>query len=148
MPNTTRFRMRGIWSLILLLILLTACGGGTTERVTNMPDNPNVTPGETLFAQPVLGDGNLAVMGCASCHATDPAAGDGVGPNLAGVATRAATRDPNMTAAEYLRASIVDPHAFVVEGFDAGAEVKPQNYGEILSAQELTDLVAYLQTLE
>jgi cytochrome c1 len=36
----------------------------------------------------------------------------------------------------------------VIEGFEDVSAIKPQNYGEILSEQEIDALVAYLQSLE
>jgi len=47
-------------------------------------------------------------------------------------------------AGAYLVEAIVDPGAFVVEGFQDG--VMPPNYGQRLSAQQLADLVAFLMS--
>jgi|GEM_PF-3115958 len=146
-----------VWIGLLLLIVLGACGGGNSgnEGGANTSGGQggeqgvsNVAAGETLFAQPTLGEGNNTVAGCITCHSVDPAAGDLVGPNLAGIATRAATQEPGMTAEAYLRASIADPGAIVIEGFEDASALKPQNYGEILSDREIDALVAYLQSLE
>ncbi|MFP4440618.1 MAG: c-type cytochrome [Chloroflexaceae bacterium] len=148
-----------VWVGVLLLIVLGACGGGnggneggadTSGGAGGEQGVSNVAAGETLFAQPTLGEGENTRAGCITCHSVDPAAEDmvGVGPNLAGIATRAATQEPGMTAEEYLRASIVDPDSIVIEGFEDVSAIKPQNYGEILSDQEIDALVAYLQSLE
>ncbi len=50
------------------------------------------------------------------------------------------------TVEEYLHESIVNPNAFVVEGFPSG--VMYQNYGQDLSKQQIDDLVAFLLTLK
>ena len=50
-----------------------------------------------------------------------------------------------MSAEEYIRQSILDPLAFVVDGF---APVMPVDFGETLSPQEIDDLVAFLLTLK
>ncbi len=51
-----------------------------------------------------------------------------------------------MTAEEYLHQSIVDPNAFVVPGFPKGQMI--QNFGKILTEEEINDLVAFLLTLK
>src|SRR3989304_872699 len=66
-----------------------------------------------------------------------------------GVATRAATRVAGLTAEEYIRQSILDPNAYVVEGFadENGESVMPNNFGETLSEEQISDLAAFLLTL-
>jgi cytochrome c2 len=82
---------------------------------------------------------------CSTCH--DVAQGiQIVGPSLKGVATRAATRKPGMSASDYLHESIVNPNAYVVQGFVGG--VMPQNFAQTLSAKDINDVVAYLLTLK
>ncbi len=66
-----------------------------------------------------------------------------VGPSLSGVWAAAATRKPGMSAKDYVRESIVNPSAFVVDGYPAG--VMPAAFGESLSKQQLADLLAYLE---
>ncbi len=56
---------------------------------------------------------------------------------------RAATRVDDMTAEEYLHESIVDPSAYVVDGF---ADIMPKSFADQFSDQELNDLVAYILT--
>ena len=69
-----------------------------------------------------------------------------VGPSLAGVKAVASQEVPGQSAEAYLRESIVDPDAHVVEGFSPG--VMPSTYGTQLSDEQITDLVAYLMTLD
>jgi hypothetical protein len=47
-----------------------------------------------------------------------------------------------MTAEEYITQSILDPNAFVVEGFQP--DLMPKDFGEKLSDEQLADLVAFL----
>jgi mono/diheme cytochrome c family protein len=72
---------------------------------------------------------------CAGCHtlAAADASGD-VGPNL----------DEALKGkdAQFVEESIVNPDAFVEEGFSK--DVMPENYGEDLSREELDALVAFL----
>jgi len=81
--------------------------------------------------------------GCRVCHSIKPGEKK-VGPSLAGIATRAATRVPGMSAEEYIRQSIVDPGAYVVEGFP---NAMLPDMAEKLSDQDLEDLIAFLMTL-
>ena len=46
----------------------------------------------------------------------------------------------------YRYESIVNPGAYVVQGFQSG--IMPQDFGETLGEQDLADLVAYLMTME
>jgi cytochrome c2 len=46
----------------------------------------------------------------------------------------------------YIRTSILHPNDFIVPGYPA--DLMPQNYAEILTDEEVNDLVAYLLTLE
>lgn len=120
-------------SAVVLMLVVAACGGSTN-------DGGSAPPGADLFAERVLGSN----AGCVTCHSLDP---DTVlvGPSLAGIGSRAATRIAGVGADEYLRQSIVDPDTFVVEGFTAGR--MPTNWAEELSSAEIDALVAYLAGL-
>ncbi|MEI2689403.1 MAG: 4Fe-4S binding protein [Anaerolineae bacterium] len=123
-------------------------------------DRPmELTPGQTaalafhdarLSADPAAGERlfNGATMGanagCQICHSLKPDV-QLVGPSLAGVATRAETRVAGMAAEDYLMQSLVDPDAYVVEGFQPG-QMRP-DLAQALTQQELDDLVAFLLTL-
>jgi cytochrome c551/c552 len=87
--------------------------------------------GERLFVE----------AGCSACHSLEPDV-TLVGPSLAGVGSRAATRHPDLTAEAYLLESILKPSEYVVPGFHAG--LMPDTFQWQLSAQELADLVAFL----
>ena len=96
--------------------------------------------GERLFKGETLGTNT----GCQVCHSLEPGKRL-VGPSLAGVATRAATSVPGLTAEEYLHQSIVNPTAHVVEGFPANQ--MPPNFGQTLKDEQISDIVAFLMTL-
>jgi len=82
-------------------------------------------PGAQVFAN----------NGCGGCHTFAPAESGGVtGPNLDKVL-------PGQQAA-MIKESIVDPNAKIAKGY--AANVMPPNFEEILSSQELEDLVEYL----
>jgi cbb3-type cytochrome c oxidase subunit III len=82
--------------------------------------------GEALFA---------VAVGCKGCHAIN---GDGgsVGPDLGKVYTK---------GEEYVHQAIVDPNAVVAEGYAPG--IMPQNFGETLSEEQISDLIAYFKSV-
>ena len=123
----------------VLLCVLSALGavgcGGETVVVP-----PTTTDGEELFMLRAMG----GEPGCVTCHSL--AAGSTiVGPSLAGIADRAAGRVGGLDAPSYLEQSIVDPDAFVVDGFESGK--MPGVWGDVLSADQIDALVQYLLEL-
>jgi len=100
----------------------------------------NVTPqqlvaaGEKIFREK---------GGCATCHVMGQ---KGRGPDLTGVGARAATRKPGTAAKAYLLESLIQPAAYVVEGFPN--IMQPMNRPPVaLNRSELWATVAFLQSL-
>ncbi len=132
--------------LSLALMALVACGGGgNTGGSGEGGPTPvgNAENGETLFSQATIGANNAP--GCITCHSLEPDVVI-VGPSQAGLATRAETRVAGQTAEQYIRESIVNPNAHIVEGFTEG--VMYQNYAQDLTEEQIDDLVAYTLTLK
>ena len=96
--------------------------------------------GRSLYFETTIGTNT----GCRICHSLDDNVTI-VGPSLRRHRNPAATRVPGMTAEEYLRESILDPDAYVVEGFPAGQMIP--TYLDILSDDDVENLVAFLLTL-
>ncbi len=131
--------------ILALTMALVACGGddGGADADAAPSGGGNAARGEELYHQTTIG--SASAPGCMTCHSTE----EGVvlvGPSHAGVATRAGTEAPGMSAAEFLEQSIRDPNAVVTEGFSPG--VMYQNYATDLTDQQIDDLVAYLLTLK
>jgi len=80
--------------------------------------------------------------GCGGCHTLGSLSAGVVGPNLTQIGTHAATRIEGTAAEDYIRQSILNPNAYIVEGFPEN--VMPQNFGEILTEEQISDLVAFL----
>ena len=132
--------------LFIFLLLEVAC----TEKKQPTSTNSNqvvgdASRGRALVQQATITSTSASVAGCASCHSLEPNVVL-VGPSLAGVASRAAERVSRLAAEDYLRQSIVQPNAYIVEGFSA--DVMYQHYSEVLSEDDLDALVAFLLTLE
>ena len=82
---------------------------------------------------------------CSMCHHSSAGqTGFSIGPNLANVSGRAWVRVEGLAAEQYIRQSILDPHAFIVPGYRA---MMYPDYAQHLSAQDIQDLIAYLLTL-
>ena len=123
---------------LVLALALTACGGSSGGESSAVGD---VKAGETLFKELIID----VQPGCATCHSLIPDTVV-VGPSMAGVATRAESRVPGMSAADYLRESILHPDNYLVEGFQPGVMV--QVWEETLTPEQVDNLVAYLLTLK
>ena len=79
--------------------------------------------------------------GCGTCHIILEEEGD-MGPPLKGIGDAAAGRVEGMSATDYIRESILDPNAFLVEGFEA--DLMPADLAEQMTARELEMIVKFL----
>lgn len=130
-----------LWALALTAMVLVGCsGGGGSAPVAS--DVGDVAAGEELFSQLVIGE---IIPGCINCHSVEPGVVL-VGPSLAGMGAAAATRVPGKSAEDYLRESIINPNAYISEGFPAGYMYV--DYAADLTEEEIDNLVAYMMTLE
>jgi mono/diheme cytochrome c family protein len=88
---------------------------------------------------------NGTALACSGCHM---AQGPGVGPQTEGTYTRVINERlpvlPGYTAEQYLVESILMPGNYIVDTYQ---NVMIANFGDNLSAQDLADLIAYLQTM-
>lgn len=123
-------RRRLLIFLMFVGIVMSACGGGETNPLR-------------LSEQEMAG-ARLFTQHCAACHATSPDAII-VGPSLAGVAQRAETKVPGQSGRSYIETSILEPDAYVNEGFD---DLMPKTFDKTLTSEEVDSLIAYLLTLE
>lgn len=128
--------MRKLVLLLLLVTLFTLAGCGGEGA------SPSAGGGSAEAGEKVLRE--VAAPACTSCHSLEPGV-RGAGPSLANIGAEAGNRVAGMSAEEYLRQSIVEPDAFVVEGF---SDIMVDTYGAQLSKQQIDDLIAYLLTLK
>lgn len=104
------------------------------------------TPSSEEEADPVArGQRVFLDRGCGGCHTVEGISAGTVGPDQTNIGSVAETRVPGMTAEEYILESILNPSAYVVEGYSD--DVMPKNYNELLASEEISDLVAFLLSL-
>lgn len=85
--------------------------------------------------------------GCNTCHQLNDAGSlaMGSGPSLNGLGNRAANYAGYNSAEDYIMTSIINPNAFIVDGYAAG--LMPQNFADQMTPDELDLLVAYLSLM-
>jgi len=114
---------------------------GGVDVPTELLASADPARGEALFNtfQPEAG------FACATCHRADSEQ-QLIGPGQLNIGTRAATRVEGQNNIQYIYTSIMNPDAYVVEGF--ADDLMPENWAEIYTEEEIHDIIAYLLTLE
>ena len=103
-----------------------AAGGAPAE--IKLPGDPKA--GEALFQ---------AKAGCIACHKAGKIGASPVGPDLSQIA--------KIQTPDYIMKKILDPKGMgTVAGFPPG--VMPQTFGQVLTAKEYMDVVAFVLTLK
>lgn len=106
------------------------------------PEGDIVKQGEKLFKQKHIGKNK--VLGCIACHSLT--AGQVIiGPSLAGLSIRAPHLVEGESAQEYITTAIVNPDAYIVEGFLPAT--MSAHYSQELSKEQIEALVKYLSQL-
>ena len=109
-------------------------GLGTTREIAASLPVGDAANGGTLYS----------ANGCIGCHL-----GGAAGPDLAGTYARVEAdrltleQYAGWTADEYVITAILYPNHYVVDTYVAG--VMPQTFGQLLTAQQLADIVAYIK---
>ncbi len=122
-----KHRLVWIVAITLVVVTLIRCGGSS---------------GDSAKGREIYETGGAAEVPCKTCHTLDGT--ELVGPSFKGVATRAATRIPGMSAQDYIRQSIKQPSAYIVDGFK---DQMPPIFGQTLSDGDINDLIALLMTI-
>ena len=120
-----------ILPILLLTLLLNACGSDPP------PAKPTLSPEQKLGTE-------VYTRHCAACHLLTP---DDVkvGPSFHGIGDKAGKRVPGQDVRTYLLTSVLNPSAYLVEGFD---DLMTKGLAKELTSEELDAVVAYLQTLK
>ncbi len=107
---------------------------------------PAPTPEAPVGGGATDGPGIFVSRGCGGCHVIEGLAGAvGVtGPEMTGIGSRAGTRVAGLSAEDYIRQSVEEPEAFVLEGYDNVM----QPLRGMMTDEEFDILVEYLLTLQ
>lgn len=134
-----------LWALTAFLESL---GGTVTAKLDDIPKSAGVASAGTgtlsgeikLPGDPKAGQAVFMGKGaCVACHKAGPIGASPVGPDLSEIA--------KIQTPEYIMAKILKPGAMgTVSGYPPN--VMPPTFGQSLTAQEYTDLVAFLLTLK
>jgi putative membrane-bound dehydrogenase-like protein len=113
---------------------------GDDPQTETLPTQVEVnTLGERLYAE-----GFNGAPACATCHPLEDGI-EGIGPSLQGLQAVAGERVPELSARDYVRLSITNPNAYIVEGY--AANLMYQQYGERLTDDQIDALVDYVLSL-
>ena len=123
-----------------------------TKTLTPIPASPTALHGDANAGAIVF-----QKKGCKGCHMPPPNARR-IAPDLSHINADAeqyihSTEYHGRAAdtASYIRESILNPNAFVVPPYrylmPDGSSIMPQNFGTLLSVQELDNVIAYVLTL-
>jgi cytochrome c oxidase subunit 2 len=134
--------MRLLVPLIGVTFLLAGCGASKTVLPTAETVIGAVPTTTTAAAPPGDAKAGAALFtsqGCGGCHTFKPAGTNGtVGPDLDKLAGYAKTAGQPLNA--FAQESIANPSAYVEKGY----QPTMPNFGDTLSAKQISDLVAYL----
>jgi mono/diheme cytochrome c family protein len=134
--------MRRLAPLIGVTFLLAGCGGEQTvlpTAETVIGAVPTTTTTATAAGDPKAGAVLFKSQGCSGCHTFKPAGSNAnIGPDLDKLPEYAKTAKQPLDA--FARESIANPSAYVEKGF----QPTMPDFGQTLSAKQISDLVAYL----
>jgi len=118
----------------------TTTAGATTSAATTTSGGTTSSSGSGNAA---AGKAVFTSSGCASCHTFKPANSTGtIGPNLDTAPTTDAKADGNMALPAFVHESIVNPDAYIANGYSKG--LMPTNFGSQLTASQVNNLVAFI----
>jgi mono/diheme cytochrome c family protein len=133
-----------MWTgLLAVFLVVAACGDGQADTTTQTAAVGDPERGRQIWDD---GGGVLSGGGCSECHSLDGSESTVVvvkAPTWQGISGRAGDRVTGLSAEEYLRESIVDPAAYIVESYP---DYMPKGFRILLSEEDIDNLVAFLLT--
>ena len=151
-----------LWLLFVALIFPAAFAGYAVGHYTSLGKPPATvtttvgstsTPATTTSATTTTSSGGgdvaaaktLFAQNCASCHTFTAAGANGtVGPNLDTAPATDAKADGNKPLAAFIKESIIDPNAYIAQGYSSG--IMPSAFGTTLTSTQINDLVAFISS--
>ncbi len=128
--------------LLAVLLVVAACGDGQADTTAQAAAVGDPERGRQIWDD---GGGVLSGGGCSECHSLDGSekVASSQAPTFQGISGQAGDRVPGLSAEEYLRESIVDPAAYIVEGY---SDFMPKGFRILLSEEDIDNLVAFILT--
>jgi len=128
--------------LLAVLLVVAACGDGQADTTAQAAAVGDPERGRQIWDD---GGGVLSGGGCSECHSLDGSekVASSRAPTFQGISEQAGDRVPGLSAEEYLRESIVDPAAYIVEGY---SDFMPKGFRILLSEEDIDNLVAFILT--
>lgn len=141
-PPKTTLGVLGWITLIYLSTVGFLVGIGMIFPQFQVPEEQVIIPSDSIARGRALFLDSTTT--CILCHAIE---GQGAtrGPDLSGVATLAETRVEGLSAEEYIRQSILEPNAYIVDDFEP---IMPDGLINVVGEDNFDDLVAFLMTLK
>ncbi len=150
-PNPARIGLPLVLALVLFIVVIfvfviavinqtdptLSDGTGTPVAAENYRAEVDAL---LAIAQPENAEAALLKYGCIACHREIT---NSLAPSWVGIAERAGTERPPLPAAAYIYESIVNPAAYIVDGYN---DIMPHDFATRMSQQELADALAYLLT--
>ena len=131
--------------LLAVLLVLAACGDGdatTTSEAVQLSGEEAAALEKVALGVIAGGGAETTTLPCSECHTIGKVAFGKIGPDLTNIGTRA--------DAAYIRESIMDPQAAIVENCPSGPCIRdamPTLYPQTLTEEEIDALVWYLTRL-
>lgn len=135
--------MRGLY-LILLLMMFGVAACSTNVKATNHPPAPE-TIGDPVVGEQVFNTSHGEAPSCSFCHLV-AGQSNGYAPSLDGVASRAVSQVKDLDAVSYLRQSILEPTAYDAD--PVGTTRMYEHFADVLTEEDINNVIAYLLTLE
>jgi mono/diheme cytochrome c family protein len=135
----------GVW-FVVMAVVLAGCGNGDASTTT-VTASQTVAVGDPVRGYEIWEDGGGVLSGdCSGCHSLDGSEYPATyrAPTFQGISGLAGNRVPGLSSEEYLRESIVDPTAYIVDGY--WVDAMPKGFKILLSEEDIDDLVAFLLT--
>lgn len=127
--------------IFLIAFVIASTSTGDTPIAITANSYREEVDAALVDADPEIGAQLIEDQNCTVCHVL----GNGtVAPLFAGIANRAGDRHPPLDAEQYLYEAIMHPGSFVIEDY---ANSMPNNYGDLLTQQEIGHIIVYLLTL-
>lgn len=128
---------------IVIIFIIAACSSSAAIDPETVGDP---VKGQQLFENPTRGR-------CSQCHTLD-GTDDPKAPSLQDISEQAGSRVPGLSAVEYLEQSILEPSAFLAEGYQDRmkifriviAEDEDYMFADMITEQEKNNLIAFMLT--